>query len=254
MAEDLSAFAKKRKSKKIRRFVFLGILLVALFGTCLYFALENYFVVEDVSVKKSSIYSTADIVKTIQIEKKTPLYRLSKKKIVSAIEEKFPYILDVKIKFKLPDTVQITYQEEYGEMALALGDDVYAIDRELFVLAKEGKNTEIPRIKLACSSLDRCVVGESLSFTDEGIAPALLELLSEMKKSKMLSNITSIDVSDKFNLKMNYGDRFLILLGDRQDIKLKLAMIREVIADLDEGATGRIDISDADNAYVKLDG
>lgn len=254
MTEGLSAFAKKRKSKKIRRYVFLGILVSLLLGVSLYFALENYFVVRKVSVEKSDIYQTADIVKTANIKKKTPLYRLNTKKIASKIEKKFPYVYDVKVTYKLPTGVQISFREEYGEMALSLGNDVYAIDRDLRVLAKEGSDTTIPRIYLECVDVKRCIVGETLSFVNEGVGPSLLDLVEALEDEKMLSAITAIDVSDKFNLKMNYQGRFVILLGDREDMKLKLKMIREVVKDLGEKTSGRIDISDPNNAYVKLDG
>jgi hypothetical protein len=56
MNQELSAFAKKRKSKKIRRFLFLAILLIALFGVSGYFVMEKFFVVKQVSVQKSDIY------------------------------------------------------------------------------------------------------------------------------------------------------------------------------------------------------
>ena len=254
MSEGLSAFAKKRKSKKILRYVFLGLIVSLLLGVSLYFALENYFVLQKLSVEKSDIYSTEDIVNTIKIKKKTPLYRIDTKKIASKIEKKFPYVYDVKVSFKLPAGVKISFKEEYGEMALKLGNEVYAVDRELRVLAKEGSDTTIPRIYLECVDVKRCVVGETLSFVNEGVGPSFLELIEALEGEKMLSEITAIDVSDKFNLKMNYEDRFVILLGDRQDMKLKLKMIREVVKDLGEKTSGRIDISDPNNAYVKLDG
>lgn len=253
MAEGLSAFAKKRKSRKIRRYVFLGILVALLLGTALYFSLENYFVVRKVSVEKSAIYATEDIVKTANIKKKTPLYRLNTKKIAKKIQDKFPYVYDVKVSFKLPTGVQITFEEEYGEMALALGNEVYAVDRNLLVLAKEGKDTTIPRIYLECVDVKRCVVGEQLTFENPGVGPSLLELMEALEAEDMLSHITAIDVSDKFNLKMTYENRFVVLLGDRQDMKLKLMMVGEVVADLGEKTSGRIDISDPNNAYVKLE-
>ena len=45
MADGLSAYSKKRKSLKIFRYVFLGILVAALLGTALYFYMENFFLI-----------------------------------------------------------------------------------------------------------------------------------------------------------------------------------------------------------------
>jgi len=61
-----------------------------------------------------------------------------------------------------------------------------------------------------------------------------------------------VDLDDKFNLRISYLGRFEILLGDREDLKYKFAMVREVIKELGEGTAGSIDISDPNTAYVKL--
>ena len=80
-----------------------------------------------------------------------------------------------------------------------------------------------------------------------------IDLIDALNQEKILDRISEIDVSDNFNITVRYDDRFQVLLGDREDFAEKLAMIREVIKDLAADATGRIDIADPDNAYVKLE-
>lgn len=252
MSEELSAFAKKRKAKKRLRFFLIALLLLAVFGTATYLLLENYFVVGKVSVQKSTIYETGAISEAASIKKGTPLYRLDRKKICSAIEDSFPYLEDVTVRFKLPDGVKITYREEFGEFSLKLGVELFAVDRSLHVLAKEDTKQDIPRTEILCGDVKSCIVGEKLTFIDEGTAPILEELIEELITRKLLEKIRAIDVSDKFDITIAYDDRFEVILGDREDLVLKLSMMEEVIADLGADAKGRIDLVDANNAYVKL--
>jgi cell division protein FtsQ len=252
MAEELSAFAKKRKAKKIRRTIFLVVLLLALLGTCAYFALENYFVVKKVAAQKTDIYPQEQIFEVCNIKKGTPLYKLKSRAICRAVEEEFPYLENVKLKFKLPDQVQITFTEDFGEISVQIGNEVFAIDRDLNVLAKETGDSGISRIRLISGDIKTCFVGGKITFIDEDTAEILSDWIQLLEKKKMLSDVNEIDVSDQFNLKMNYLNRFEILLGDQEDMELKHNMILGVIEDLAPEAAGKIDISNPNNAYVKL--
>lgn len=252
MNQELSAFAKKRKSKKIRRFLFLAILLIALFGVSGYFVMEKFFVVKQVSVQKSDIYKTEDISSCANVKRGTALYKINKKKIVEKVEKKFPYLEDVKVSYKLPDKVQISFREEYGNFSIALGVEVFALDDDMHVLAKETGDSGIERIRIVSGDVKTCFVGESISFIDEDTAPILRNLVKSLKDKKMLSSVKRIDVTNQFDIRVNYDGRFEFALGDHQDFPLKLAMVQKILADLGNDATGVIDISDSDQAYVKL--
>ena len=252
MNQELSAFAKKRKSKKIRRFLFLAILLIALLGTAGYFVMEKFFVVKQVSVQKADIYKTEDISVCANIKKGIPLYKINKQKIVEKVEKKFPYLEDVKISYKLPDKVQISFREEYGNFSISLGVELFALDNDMHVLAKETASSGIKRIKIVSGDVKTCFVGESITFIDEDTAPILRSLVKSLKEKKMLDSVTEIDVTNQFDIRVDYDGRFEFALGDHQDFPLKLAMIQKILADLGDGATGVIDISDSDQAYVKV--
>ncbi len=252
MSQELSAFAKKRKSKKIRRFLFLAILLTALLGTCTYFVLEKFFVVKEISVQKSEIYKSADISACANVKKGTALYKIQKQKIIQRLESKFPYLEDVELHYKLPDKVQLSFREEYGKFSINLGVELFALDDDMNVLAKENEDSGIPRIKIISGDVKSCIVGESLSFIDEDTAPILRSLVKALKDKKMIDSVSYINVTNQFDIRVDFDGRFELLLGDHQDIPLKLAMVQKILDDVGKEASGQIDISDSDQAYVKL--
>ena len=252
MSQEKSTNSEKKKSKKSRLTVFLTVLVVLIAGVAAFFLAEKFFVVKDVSVMKSEIYDTQEIAKCAAIKKGTPLYKIDKSKVIDNLQKKFPYLEDVKITGKLPNKVQITFREEYGKFSLALGVELFALDDELFVLAKEDGSSEIERIEIITGDVDCCFVGESLTFIDEDTAPILRSLIKALKEKKMLEDILSIDVRNQFDIRLDYLGRFEIALGDHLDIPLKLSMVLKILEDLGPAEAGLIDISDSDQAYVKL--
>lgn len=252
MNQEMSAFAKKRRSKKIRRFLFLAILLIALLGTSGYFVMEKFFVVKEISVQKSDIYKTEDISDCVNVKKGIALYKIDKQKIVEKVEAKFPYLEDVKISFKLPDKVQISFREEYGKFSVPLGVELFALDDNMLVLAKETGDSGIKRIEIVSGDVKTCFVGESITFIDEDTAPILRNLVKALRDKKMIDLVSRIDVTNQFDIRVDYDGRFEFALGDHQDFSLKLAMVEKILEDLGSGASGIIDISDSDQAYVKV--
>ncbi|MBE6712866.1 MAG: FtsQ-type POTRA domain-containing protein [Ruminococcaceae bacterium] len=254
MSEDLSAFAKKRRTKKVIRFLFLGVLLTLLLGTATYFLLENFFVVKEVSVMKSEIYKSADIADCAKIKKGTPLHKVDGEAIAKRIENKFPYLEDVEVSADLPQKIKIKFREEYGKFSIALGVELFAIDDNLQILAKEDGRSGIERIKVTSGDVKRCVVGEKVEFIDKDTAPILLNLIKVLNENGMIKQIRSIDVSNQFDIHLDYAGRFDVAMGDHQDMSLKLAMVQEILKDKDlaSDATGSIDIFDSDQAYLKL--
>ncbi len=253
MSEELTAYAKKRKRKKNMRNLLISVLVLALLGTAGYFALTRFFVCNTFSVQETSLYPAEDILSVCKVEDGTPLISVSKNEISSAVQEAFPYLVDVQVEFDLPDSIIVTFTEDFGELALEMGKELFSVDCELTVLAKESIDSTIPRIKLISENVSRCVVGEKLVFFDESVKNSLLHIIESLKQAEMFDKIQSINVGDKFDLRVEYLDRFEILLGEENDLDLKFGMVKEVIRDLAADATGRIDISDANTAYVKLE-
>lgn len=253
MSEELSAYAQKRKRKKIVRILLIAVLILALLGIAAYFAFTKFFVCHGVSVQETSLYPAEEIQKLCHVEDGTPLILVSKNDISTAVEENFPYLVDVQVEFDLPDRIIVTFTEDFGEFALQMGEEIFSVDCELNVLAKEKLDTPIPRIRLESDGVLRCVVGEKLVFFDSAAESGLLSIIAALKEAELFDKVQMINVNDKFDLRLKLMNRFEILLGEVSDVGLKLSMVKEVIRDLGAEETGRIDISDPNNAYVKLD-
>ena len=252
MSDELSVFAQKRKRKKLIRNVFLLAVILALVGTGAYFAMTRYLVVEKVNVQETSLYSSDAILEVVSPQKGTPLVAVSKKEICRKLEENFPYLVEAQVEFDLPSAVNVTFTEDFGELELVIGQEAFCIDKDLNVLAKEKVGSEIPRIRLYSGDVSRCIVGEKLTFFEEEARTRLKTILSAMENTNLMGHVQSIDIRDKFNIRIRYLDRFDLLVGDENNMKHKFLMVKEVVLDLNQSDTGTIDIADPDTAYVKI--
>ncbi len=252
MSDELSVFAKKRKRKKLIRTVFVSCLVLALLGVGGYFALTKYLVVSEVSIQETSLYPAEELLAAAAPEKGTPLVQVSKKEISRSIEENFPYLVDVKVEFDLPGRIVVHYTEDFGEISVALGKELYCVDKDLNVLAKESVDSQIPRIRLISGDVSRCIVGEKLGFFESEAAQQLQTILLAMEETDIMGQVQMIDARDKFNIKIRYLDRFDLLMGDVSNMKHKFLMVKEVSRDLAQNQCATIDIADPDTAYVKL--
>ena len=58
-------------------------------------------------------------------------------------------------------------------------------------------------------------------------------------------------MSEKFNVKLRYDDRFIIVIGDAQDAKTKLELAEAVISTLSADEKGIIDASDIEKSSFR---
>lgn len=253
MNADVGIYAKKKRSRLIWRIVLLSILVLALLGVAGYFAANHFFIVKTVTVQETSLYPAEAILEKVGIPAGTPLHKVSKEVVKASVEENFPYLVNVTVEFDLPHAVLVSFAEDHGIFSLTLGEELFAVNESLCVVSKESKDSSLRRIRLYSDDVSRCIVGEELAFFDETGRESLASIVQALKKEDFLERIGSIDLRDKFNIRLTLEDRFTVLIGDGSELAGKLAMLRGVLEDLSATATGRIDLTDHNNAYVKLD-
>ncbi len=252
MDQELEVFQKRKKKINLLRTILLSVFVVILLGA-IWFALDRwYFLVRRIEVSDSVLYAKEDIIAACGVETGTRLFAVNKKTVERNIEENFPFLTSVTVRRLAPHTLSVTFREELGEIALTLGRETFAVDSELTVLARIPAGDATHRLGLTSEGVSRCIVGEKIAFFDESVPDILSHLVQSLDQAEMLPNVVSLDLRDKFNLRMDYAGRFDIMLGEDGDLGLKFAMVKKVLEELYTEDTGEIDISDPNNAYVRL--
>ena len=233
--------------------------------------LSVFFKVERVVVYGNNAYSAWTIQEASGIEGGENLLSFGRTRACGKIITGLPYVKNVRIGIKLPDTVNI-YIEEF-DVSYAIED----ANKGWWLMTSTGKIAEqidkassYSYTKVEGVQILGPVVGEqavalevfepeateSSDATDasEATAPlvtvtandrlqAALLILSTLEKNDIVGEVASVNVSSLYNLELQYGQRYQVKLGTTSDMEKKIGQMKKAVAQLNDYQTGILDIS-----------
>ena len=244
-----------------RFFVRIATVLAVVFA--IVFGMSIFFKAAKIEVAGADKYAVSQVQEAAGIMSGTNLLTLNKGQIAGRILAKLPYIKEVRVGIRLPDTVVIHVVE--SAVAYAVED----VSGMWWVVNCEGKILEMieastsgsyPRI-LGVRLADPVVGSAAVTYENPPAEPdeegatvpvtvydrerleAALIIAREMEKNGVLGETATIDVSDMGNIEAWYGRRFQILLGDHTELPKKVFYVVGAIAQLDRYQTGILDAS-----------
>lgn len=222
---------KMRRRKIILRTVLTAVLLMA--GIIL--ALTVFFNINKITVSGDAVYSSEDIINASGISQGDNLIFLSKKKVGEAVTQKLPYIGSVTVKRKLPTGVELAVKKT--EAAYAVVSDGYytLVDRNAKVLEKNIEYIGENIILLNPGEISSAEIGSSLELAD-GRVLEKLSAVSKALQDTSFEGITSIDLSDIYNIKLVYQGRITLVLGETNNSTLpkKIDLGKSAVQNQDE--------------------
>jgi len=239
--------------------------IVAAVVLAVFFSLSLFFKVgeDEIKVSGNDRYSARAIVEASGIRAGDSLLALNKPQVSGKIITELPYVKSVRIGIKLPGTVNIEVEEL---------DVVYAIPEasgSWWLMDAEGKLVE--KTDAAAASEYTQVLGVELELpvagqqatarepepagtTAEGETQPVtisnaqrlqtaLTILQYLEDHDVLGDVVSVDVTDMGSVKMQYGQRFQIQLGDTTQMAYKIEMALAAVAQLADHDRGTLDVS-----------
>ena len=224
-------------------------------------------------VSNQSHYSEQQIMEALDKSAWTPLLNLTPRRAQQRLLDNLLYLESAEVKYSFPATLRISVTEQqplyyfYYETQiggkdhtgwLAVGPDLRVVDaaREKETFAALG----LTRLALPAPVLDETEPGRAskLRFTreeetGEGAKTEqdfayIAEFLAWLEASDVADRLTSVDLAEKFDVKITLDGKYRIELGrvrDGQDFAQKLALAEQILA---ESAI------DADQKYAILVG
>ena len=228
-------------------YIFLAFVL-ALSGA--YLLVTRFFVINEFVVSDSSYYTAQEIIDITGLKKGESLFTCLDGRIEKRICTLLPYIGTADVKKRFPTTIEIMVEEQDGVMYLPIQHESYALNRDMKVL---GSVKEIDnKIELCVSGVKRCIVGETAVLTDDESLGLIKALYSELYNAGVQDKVTSINVSEQFDIHFNYDNRFEVYIGDEQLLSFKIKIFEKVIGDFPND-TGKITISENGRAVISID-
>ena len=205
--------------------------------------------VETVSVENTLVVPQPTILDAANIKAGRHLYSLNDAKIKSNIIKSSSYVKSVEIERKLPSTLRILVEEYDLSYYIEYEGRYYLITRDLLVIeettvedaiAKGAAPLLLPKLK--DPKIDKnhpdapklLTPMQTLAFkntSDLAWSQALLHALSKMDFS---DRITSVDISDPFDIRIVVSDKYVVRLGNEKDFEKKLGRVENALEYLSE--------------------
>ena len=229
--------------------------------------LSVFFKVKTVTVSGSEKYSPWMIKEASGIEEGDNLLSFGSIRACGRIIAELPYVESVRIGIKLPDTVNIEIKEldmvysirdssGLWWLMTAQGKMVEQVDS-----ATAGGYTQVTGVLLDMPQIGgqavaaepknpQSATGEEpeltipVVVTNQDRLNTALEIMQYLEENGIIGQITTINVDDLANLRMQYnGEQYEIRLGDATRLNYKIDLMYQAINSLKEYDTGLLDIS-----------
>ena len=249
-----------------RNRLLLQLLIICASVLAMVMALSVFFKVEVIKVSGAKAYSEWDVREASGIEIGDNLLTFSEPRASGQIQAKLPYVNEVRIGIKLPDTVIIYIEELEVAYAAKCSNGIW------WLITSEGRVVEqIDDVRaesytqIEGITLDNPVVNESavaLEDSPQGIDPsqsteetqvvtvtnaqrlsAALTILQALENNGIVGEAASVNVTNLNAIVLWYGTRFQVNLGDTSNIDVKIAWMNTAIGQLSEYDRGILDVS-----------
>lgn len=243
----------------LRLITVVAVVLALVFGMSIFFKVDE----QKILISGTTKYTAWQVREASGIRDGENLLTLNKAKIGAKIQAALPYVDQVRIGIKLPDTVNIEIVELEVVYAIQANDDSWWLMRadggivERTDAATAGEHTKLNGVKITSPVIGQKAVAfeppADEPATEGTQAPAkpfakdqlnaMVDVLQYIEACGIIGGLGSVDVSDLTQMTFWYSDRLLIRLGDTTNLKYKIENAVGAIFDdkLTEHTRGIID-------------
>ena len=225
----------RRRKKNIKLYVFVIIVLALGLGVLL--SVTLLFNIDKINITGDKVdYSEENIIKASGVEIGDNLVRLDAKEVREKILASMIFVEDAKIDKKYPDTLEISLVKCFESACLECEDGFLIISRKGKFLEKTDKAKKGLLIIKGFEPKE-FKPGDFIESTDEQKTEIYHEIMDGIEKYKD-TPVTSVDMTDKYSIIINYDNRIDFKMGNSNEIAYKMNLANTVLHDLDKDKTG----------------
>ncbi|MGN0570333.1 MAG: cell division protein FtsQ/DivIB [Candidatus Fimenecus sp.] len=204
---------QRRKKNRRKKIIIYSLLCFVFLCVGIALVLTMFFDINTITVSGESAYSDEKIIEASGIKTGDNLILVSKQKANELITTQLPYIGSAEFKRRLPSKLEIIVKRT---------DPVYAAAKDGYyiILDENGKVLETGLeyigenlILLKTEEIVSAETGKIITLTNE----KALGKLKEVREACIecgLSDITAVDLSNIYNIKLEYQGRITLVLGE----------------------------------------
>lgn len=241
---------KRRRRRRLSKLAYTLILITVFLCTAVIFA-AVFFKVEIIKVTGQSIYSSQQITDASGISKGTNLLRINKAEVSKKIITALPYIKSVKIKLCPATAVDIEVEKDSPAYIFKTTSGYILADSTFKILGTKGRTYVCGNMPIITGAkLEQSNPGYPVKFKDKSMLAEIGNIITALK-SAQIDKITSIDITNNYELAATYDGRIKIILGTSLGAEKKLkdasVIIKSKLASTDKGT---LDVSAEEKRYI----
>lgn len=260
--EEINRDAKiEYKDKKRKRRVTFAILAVisgiVLFCAIVVITASLFFKIESVTVVGNTCYDEELLLETMGVEKGGSIFLADQEEYAKRVAGVCPMVYSVRVDKNYPNEITIVITEEVPSYRFQINGIWSVISKSGKVIysgddiSKFEKWEEI--LEVTPPPVKEAVMGYKLSFVNSGDENAVPEVLAAIERSPLKGKIVFVTIESRFDIKLQYLDSYEILLGNREDISVKLKFANKIIEELKDTDKGVINVKDAKKGYAIIE-
>ena len=250
--------------KPMRRGAFVWKLIsMAAVVVAVFLGLSVFFRVDTITVAGADKYTPWMIRQASGVETGDALLSISEARVASRIISDLPYIDEVKVSRKLPGTVeiqvtelQVTYsvEDENGGWWLISSSgraiEAVSLEKALGYTRVEGLAIRTPTAGAQVQAIPGKIIdpGEGTAVemdqtdADQQLA-ALVSIMTGLERSRIIGEITVIDVTTITDLRLEYPQLLTVRLGDDEQLEYKISYLAAAVEQLEANQSGELDLT-----------
>ena len=195
--------------------------------------------IQTVTVENCVYSDEQSIISAAGIKKGTHSYAIDKEEIAKSIKEKNSYVSDVRVKRTGPTSVVLILTEDPPCFRTLYENRYLVLSAGLRVLDEYSSPEESPHVGIAPIKLmpiESAELGKEITFTEEneGDRSEYISMLSAIHTSLLEGNVTSADISCRFDIRITYKDKYEIRFGSPKNFEKKLALVIDTVLFLED--------------------
>lgn len=256
-----------------RRKLLWKLITTAAVVAALLMGLTIFFKVQNVVVTGNGKYTAETVIAASGIEKGENLLAFGKSRAAGRILAELPYVDQVQIGIKLPNTVNIDIVElEVSYAIRSTEGGWWLMDCGGKLLEPVEESEAAKHIQVLGIYAERPSPGGTLApgegtasesaptgeedSTEESGEPetasygtaaergsAALEILKTLEETEHMGDVTTVDVSSLYDIQLWYGQKYQILLGGPTELTYKIRYMTQAVATLADYQSGVLDLS-----------
>lgn len=221
--DEIRSINKKRirRKRKLKRLATLVLLAAVVAGVSVALVMAVFFKISTIQITGDKVYSDKEIIAKSDIDTGTNLFRVNPKKVNEKLSGALPYIKEVTIKRKLPDTLIIEVESTKEIAAIESKSGFILLDETGKVLDIDSQMLREGVAVVKGISLKNVNEGETVSLKNEELTESFITVLQSIKNSE-LNLLTEINILKNGEIEFEYDERITIKLGSTVNIDKKI--------------------------------